>query len=198
MKAPKSYISWLRSQLDFIDSPNTYNELFAALLSHRYTWILPMDSNRAQDGKEVRERFYNSISYLEYPKWVKDEPCSFLEFLAAITFRMNYICSGYNEDKTKEIFWLLLSNLGINELSDANWERMDGSRMVAEAVERVCKRKIDINGEGGLFPLQAPKQNQREVEVWYQMQAYIQDANGKWIKTWMQDPDFIYGQEGLL
>jgi hypothetical protein len=34
-------------------------------------------------------------------------------------------------------------------------------------------REYDPDGRGGLFPLDGTHANQREVELWYQMQAYI-------------------------
>jgi hypothetical protein len=32
-----------------------------------------------------------------------------------------------------------------------------------------------MNGTGGLFPLKMPKVNQRRVEIWYQMSAFIEE-----------------------
>jgi hypothetical protein len=41
---------------------------------------------------------------------------------------------------------------------------------------RLNRREYDSDGgNGGLFPLNEPNEDQRDVEVWYQMMAYLQE-----------------------
>jgi hypothetical protein len=44
---------------------------------------------------------------------------------------------------------------------------------IRERAERMVARGYDENGNGGLFPLKNPKEDQRKVEVWMQLNAYI-------------------------
>jgi hypothetical protein len=38
---------------------------------------------------------------------------------------------------------------------------------------RLNRRLYTTSGYGGLFPLEEPKEDQRKVEIWYQMMAYL-------------------------
>jgi hypothetical protein len=40
---------------------------------------------------------------------------------------------------------------------------------VKSILERVKNRDYETDGHGGLFPLRNPPEDQRQVELWYQM-----------------------------
>jgi hypothetical protein len=44
---------------------------------------------------------------------------------------------------------------------------------IEETLDRVIWRTYNFNGRGGIFPLRRPRQDQRDVELWYQLNAYI-------------------------
>ena len=53
--------------------------------------------------------------------------------------------------------------------------------MLAEAdggLDGFINRQYEANGEGGLFPLKGVCEDQREVEIWYQMNAYLYEHHG--------------------
>lgn len=178
----QDYIKWLQNRVDLIDTKGSHDSLFKELASYNYDYILPMDENRAQDGIALRYQFYQNSD--SYPRWVLTQPCTFLEFLVALAERMSFICSSYVEDMIKGIFWKLLDNMTISNLTDDEWEQLDGEKQVGWAISRVCNRTYDADGTGGLFPMAKPKQNQREIQVWYQMQQYFHDPNGEYLRTY--------------
>ena len=167
------YFGWLREQLDSLESGDTYSLLFNTLYSLEYVPLLMMDQNREHDALEMRKQVCGILHTRP-----SHAPCSFLEFLAALSFRMHYICDAPNEWRVKEFFWRLLSNLGLNLFRNDTWSLGDEER-IKDIVTRVNQRTFDSDGAGGLFPMAAPKQNQRNLEVWYQMNQYIQDPNGR-------------------
>ncbi len=172
------YFHWLVKQVCFIDSDECYVLLLNHLHSTNFYAILPNDENRARDGLDIREAFYS-----EHSEQVPNEDCSFLEFLFALSKKMNYICAAFDEDKTKEIFWRLLLNIDLASMSDRNYGEKGGDIFIDEVLNRVMDRKYEVNGYGGLFPMRKPRQNQREVEIWYQMNQYLSDPNGIGLKS---------------
>ena len=63
-----------------------------------------------------------------------------------------------------------MKNLGLNHCSD---KRRLTYEEVNDVLDRVIWRTYRWDGHGGLFPLNEPEKDQREVEIWYQLSAYL-------------------------
>jgi hypothetical protein len=64
----------------------------------------------------------------------------------------------------------MIKNLGLDQFDDQipyDWEDVD------EALSALIYRTYDRDGTGGLFPLTHPEEDQRKVEIWYQLNAYL-------------------------
>lgn len=64
----------------------------------------------------------------------------------------------------------MVRNVGLESLNDSvpiNEEAVD------EILNRVIWRQYDSNGNGGFFPLRDTVIDQRDVELWYQANAYV-------------------------
>jgi hypothetical protein len=60
----------------------------------------------------------------------------------------------------------------INNL-DMDWLDPDD---ILDCIDRFLSRKYDYNGVGGIFPLRkGASEDQRNVEIWYQMQSYLME-----------------------
>lgn len=176
----KKYFEWLKNQVDFLDFPEAYDKLFLALYMTEFTWKHPMDRNRALEAIEIRSGYVQdtgtTISFTL--------PVNVLEVLISIARRMNFICSSFDEDKTKIIFWRLLSNLGLTAMVDSKYQKLDGDNRVEFILDIWMERLYGKDGRGGIFPMDNPRQNQREVELWYQMNQYLNDPNGEDLKSY--------------
>lgn len=65
-----------------------------------------------------------------------------------------------------------IENLGLDRYTDEYLERR--SPWPAERIINTFNnRAYRPNGRGGIFPLKHPQHDQREVELWYQMGAYM-------------------------
>jgi hypothetical protein len=49
---------------------------------------------------------------------------------------------------------------------------------VCEIEGKIMDRRYERNGQGGLFPLRKPAMDQRDVEIWYQANAYMIEKEG--------------------
>lgn len=141
---------------------------------------LPMDANRGTDGLQMRVDFIS-----EHGPWgsaTNRGPCSMLEFFVALARRMNFLMYQSSDHRyTEYYFWKIMDNLGLSKVTDDKWEFINGDFFVEDAVWRINERQIQADGSGGLFPLKHPMQDQRGVEIWYQMNAWLmENSSEKW------------------
>lgn len=160
--AVEKYFEWLR-KLVSEPTPQYSNALFFEGERYFYIPTVPNDINRAKDGIALRNRFTRETSI----PLVDLGNCRMIEFLIALAIRLNeldYI--NTNPNRVPYWFWRLIDNLEI---------RYADILRVQEVYTRLNHREYDPDGVGGLFPLISPKNDQREVEVWYQAQAYLHE-----------------------
>lgn len=132
-----------------------------------FLWSVPNDDNRIEDGKDLRWEFMGESGLPEDNVWLSLE-CSMLEMLIALARRASFESYGTQTDW----FWEFMDNVGFREYTDEVYSK-DVSRNVDAALERIIHRTYAYNGNGGLFPLKHPFDDQRKVEIWYQMSNYL-------------------------
>lgn len=168
------YLDWLYSKIGPLKNRNpstSYFQLAAALFQKEFTWFVANDDNRVEDGRELREEFLNEVAAERDISWM-DEGCSMLEMLIALGRRLAF----ETDEDPFEWFWVLIDNLGLRPFVDS--EFTEDYRVDVELVlDRVVSRSYDASGHGGLFPLKHPAQDQRGIEIWYQMAAYLGENN---------------------
>lgn len=147
----------------------SYKNLFHILFTTEFVWIIPNDDNRVEDGKELRYEFLDDTGLrVESQKdhaWIR-LGCSFLEMLLALSRRADWEL----ELGVKEWFFEILDNLELSQYNDSVYLDVED---IQEKLNRVNWRTYNYNGGGGMFPLVYPEQDQREVEIWYQLNTYI-------------------------
>jgi hypothetical protein len=163
------YLVWLYSQVadpEVEDPSLTYWELIRCLFKTEFVWTIRNDENRSEDGKELRQEFVN-VSGLKGvdPNWI-ELGCSFLELMVGLSRRLSFEADG----EPYYWFWKLLENLELTGYSD---DRRFPERRVSAIIDRVLNRRYEANGVGGFFPLERPTEDQRKVELWYQLSAYV-------------------------
>lgn len=168
MKTNKEYFEWLCNMVEHYDEKGTHDILFRKLMDTEFYALIDDDNNRAADGRELRNEFFG---YEENPI---ESACSWMELLIGLARRMNFAYSQPDENYFYDMFWLLLDNIGI-KWTDMEYVEKGGDLAVSEALTRVCDRTYGEDGSGGLFPMKYPRQNQRYVPMWYQMQRYIRE-----------------------
>lgn len=169
------YLEWLYSQVASVKTrtrSKTYWNLMRQLYRKEFVWTVPNDDNRVNDGRDLRYRFIEDtrISDID-PHWF-ELPCSMLELLMGLAIQLEFEADG----TIPNWFWRLLGNLELDQCTDAMYkEAMDC--YVDNALDAVIWRTYDRDGRGGLFPLRDAEVDQREVELWYQLSAYLLENN---------------------
>ena len=151
----------------------SYRKLLYYLNGIDFTYILPMDENRAVDGVDLRYRFGYERSYEDavIESCLDDRPCSVLEMLVALAVRceeqiMDDMDAG---NRTPQWFWGMIFNLGLRYMDDGRFDLGYANNVTWALLNRKYKR----NGEGGLFTVERCGRDLRSVEIWYQMCWYL-------------------------
>jgi hypothetical protein len=150
-----------------------YNKLLEELYLVEFYPLIPHDDNRGEDGKQLREKFMDEEGQQALSQSDLG-PCSLLEMLIGLSFRLVFETEQSRWEKNpREWFWILIDNLGLQWCDDLMFERLECREELDIKVKNFLDRQYKSDGEGGLFPLKNPKKDQRRVEIWYQMSAYI-------------------------
>lgn len=167
-----AYLTWLYSQIGSVRLKNrarSYWRLARQLFTKEFVWFVPNDDNRVEDGRDLRYEFLEESGATADDNWL-ELGCSFLEMLLGLSRRLSFEAEG----EPRDWFWHLMDTLGLRECNDrADWSEEE----VDDILNRVIHRTYAPNGDGGLFPLETADADQRNVELWYQMSAYLLEHN---------------------
>jgi hypothetical protein len=149
------------------------NGLLKELHEIKFYSLVPNDDNRAEDGKQLREIFCEREG-LQPLSLSQLGDCSVLEMLIGLAYRLEDESLDCRWEKSAaDWFWILIDNLSMSRYTDSELLQPYNKDDVRTKIGIMLNRTYRSDGEGGLFPLRYPKHNQREVEIWYQMSAYI-------------------------
>lgn len=171
-----AYFEWMYQLVcnDKYARRETHRKLLCTLHNVDFVYIMPMDDNRAKDGVNLRLRFGYECGYdgQLIEAYLTDE-CSMLEMLIALSLKCEEHIMYDPEvgDRIGQWFWGMIVSLGLGAMSDKNFDR-DYTHMV---IGRFLNREYAANGEGGLFTVDNPKRDMRDVEIWSQMCWYLND-----------------------
>ena len=163
------YGVWLLDHVGFRDE--NYDLLMAELLDYTFVSYVNFDDNRARDGIGLRDDFlYEMDVYPEYYDILKGHSCCVLEVLVALAIRIEDEYIGDPKDFHPErIFWEMLCNLGLNKYTNRRFRARD----IYDILDTWMRRQFSRSGEGSIFPLRSTKRDQRELQIWDQMNEYL-------------------------
>jgi hypothetical protein len=174
MSAPldELYLEWLYGE---VADPNiqgktfTYWKVLKVLLDKPFAWVpdIVNDENRIADGKALRLEFFEEKGISDPDQdWV-ELGCSFLELMVGLARRLAFVAGG----EPHYWFWFhLMENIGLAEFTD---NRRLPKRRVDDVLNEIIFRNYEPSGLGGFFPLQYPREDQRTVELWTQLNEYV-------------------------
>lgn len=195
------YYLWLKNKT-YEYHGTTRHMLLQILYDMEFYSLVPNDDNRGMDGIALREQYlyelneegsrqgpsfvyspdvklFNAIDRMAGIPIVPQGPCKMLEMLVALTDRMVFrIDDGEQGNVFIHIFWELIENLGLLGYTD---EFMNETKVyeIRRKIDKFLERRYRKDGKGGLFPLKnvtvsvIGNKDQREVEIAYQMNAYL-------------------------
>ena len=172
-KIHDEYFEWLYKLV----CENRYSmPIYRRLLMHlhevEFTFSIPRDRNRAEDGEELRYRFAIVHGY-EVLTTVADlgGPCSILEMMVALAIRCEECImddSAYG-NRMGQWFWGMITNMGLGPMTNDMYDESQ----VNIILMRFLEREYEPDGRGGLFRIRNCNFDLRGVEIWHQLCWYL-------------------------
>ena len=173
----RGYFNWICDLVydEFNLREYPYSRLLSYLHQIEFTYVHPMDENRAADGVDLRYKF-------GYERYISGEiideelgngPCSVLEMMAALALACEeHIMSDPDiGDRTGLWFWGMIDNLGLSDMHDYNFDQ----DYTDEVIRRLLNREYEPDGTRGLFTVRNRRCDLRTVDIWYQMMWFLNE-----------------------
>ena len=183
------YFDWLARDKAYDDTSLFYDYEQLCHILHRipFTAKLEMDANRADDGIQLRYRFGYEKDFPEDEISYLDGTCSMLEFMVGLALAIEETIMMDDDLGSRVHLWFqeMLENVGMGRYTNSEyldtWDEDD----VEDVCNVICERNFDELGGGGFFPLTrlpeygVAKDDQRNVEFWYQANAYFSENHNE-------------------
>ena len=157
----------------------SYRKLLYFLHSVTFVPKLEMDDNRRMDGIDFRYRFGYENGYSdEYIKrYLDTRECSVLEMMIALAFRVEeqIMDNTLYGNRTGQWFWVMIVNLGLGSMDDLNFD----TNYCNQVIDNLLSRNYEANGNGGLFRVNRPIRDMRDVDIWCQFMWYLNENEGE-------------------
>lgn len=169
------YFQWLKSLVGDVHEGKSYLILLRMLHNREFYWVVPLDENRAEDGKALR------IAYSrQFPEEENDimealiGPCSMLEFLIGMAERMDDdLWNGRN--RTDKWFWELICNVKFDKMDDENFDIMGGATYFDVKIDKIARKNYSKTGNAQLFPSFKTSKSRHLREFWVEMTDYLNE-----------------------
>jgi hypothetical protein len=179
----EDYFNWLCSYIDpdqCNNIPNTdidfsvweFRKLLRKLHSTRFYSLVDNDENRAIDGVALRTTFFEETGMR-----VGDlGDCTVFEMMVGLTRRYieDFVGTNYNTRvrfEASEWFYMMLQSLGLDGQDNSAFHK----GYVDDILKRFLNREYEPEGRGGLFTLNCDDRDLRNIEIWYQMQLFLDE-----------------------
>lgn len=172
------YFRWLLAILGF-KNPATCG--YISMLSYMYSRdfkltdpIVGHDDNRLNDGFDLRALYSNNFTDPEFPP-IFEEPVSVLEVLVAFAVRIDDDVMYNGSLHASKWFFIMVDNLGMTGFKDEylgiDWVIDDEEQII----DIWMSRQYGPDGKGSIFPVKYTTFDQRNLEMWYQMQEWFKE-----------------------
>lgn len=165
------YFEWLYGFIGAVKNRNPARShwmLARQLYTTQFVWSIYNDDNREGDGKDLRNEFIDQCDIRHVDTVWMEIDCSMLEMIIALAHHAAFQAGG----SPGTWFWRILDNLGLSKFTDDTFTQTVIDE-VAVILATVNDRTYDRDGVGGLFPLKHANEDQRKVELWYQLSRYL-------------------------
>ena len=151
----------------------SYRKLLYFLHSTYFVPMIDMDDNRRADGIDFRYRFGYENGYPdEYIKrYLDTRDCTVLEMMIAMAYRVeeNITDNTAYGNRIGQWFWTMIVSLGLGQMDDSKFDK----NHCLHVIDNFLNRKYMKNGKGGLFTVENPPGDMRDVDIWCQFMWYL-------------------------
>ena len=174
-KLDQDYFDWMYNMMCSDTYSLSYRKLLWYLYDTTFEYIIDRDGNRADDGIHFRYRFGYDNDYPEETirRYLDLKPCNMLEMMAALAYRIEeqIMTDTSYGNRTSQWFWNMINSLGLGQMCDAKFD----VEYVENVIFRFLNRDYSPYGAGGLFIVNNPACDMRDVEIWCQAMWFLND-----------------------
>ena len=166
----EDYFYWLLAFIDSYENPvDDYIDCLHELFTITYTWTIPDDANRAEDGLSLRDRFEDESG----EKLWLNRGCSMLEMMVALAIRMenDLMYDPDYGDRTSVWFWGMMDASG---LIFCDFDHFSGP-LVQKWSINLAHNDYKRNGVGGLFSVKNAHFDMKNASLWAQMNQKVKE-----------------------
>lgn len=172
------YLDWMYDLVcdDQYSKDLGYRKLFGYLYNVEFTYTIPMDGNRYEDGINLRYRFGDErgIDDSLIAASIDAVPCSVLEMIIALSLRCEeqIMDDDHYGNRVGQWFWEMIVNLKLGGMTDENFDE----DYVQQRIDILLNHQYKRNGDGGLFTIHDRTKDMRKTDIWYQMNWYLTES----------------------
>ena len=174
-----TYFQWLCDLVHCEKQGKSYYKLLKIMFDTEFLVKNKNDINRGVDGTLLKTDYIMTDETIYYGQDLDPTSCSILEMIIGISKRMAFELANNSDDELYfyHYFWEILDNLGLSWFDDDKMKLnpTQNEYRIKEILKNLNERRYKRDGVGGMFPLKWPSKNQKRVEIWYQMQEYINE-----------------------
>lgn len=149
----------------------SYRELLWILWTTEFRVLVPMDENRVKNALYLREHLAEEAGLGD----IDDNFCSVLDILVHLADKMAFNLDHLEEKETglRCYFWEMIENFGFGECFDggSDWDVEE----ILGVLDRWMEREYGTFGNETPYPIRHRVRNYRKLELWDQMQIYIEE-----------------------
>ena len=169
----EAYFHWLYDQVFEVwnpRSPESFTTVCWLMNQVVFTPLVPYDENRIADAAELRNQFQQYAGSLgpEEISAVMLPDASVFEVLIALAGKADFMVPL----SVRTWFRVFIENLKLDKYSD-QYCQARSTWPIERTINIFNNRSYTPFGKGGIFPMRNPEHDQRKVELWYQMGAYM-------------------------
>lgn len=170
------YFDWMCSLVcETSSKANTYAKLLQRLNEIEFTFSIEMDGNRFEDGVNLRYVFgdRHNISDRIISKTLDTRPCSVLEMMVAMAARCEDTIMTNSEygNRTYIWFWSMIKSIGLENMNNINYN----VKTIDDSINKMLCHNYRHDGAGGLFTLERPPRDMRDVDIWCQLMWWLNE-----------------------
>lgn len=174
---PVQYFRWLYGRVCVVrdwESDRSYQMVCDEMQRIPFKVLVAGDENRRSNAADLRDQFLDFIRDRSLDRVAEREAheVSIFELLVCLSDEARIMTGNSRE----EWFMIFLQNLGLDRFSD-DQDDLIAKTQVRRILSKFNNRRYRANGVGGLFPLDNPMTDQRRIQLWYQLGAYVRQNN---------------------
>lgn len=156
------YFEWLLAMPGF---DKRYRKIMDILFTERFRWLIDIDEDRAEDGKDLRYEFANEFGYGSMFDYL-DTPCNCAEVIIALARRHE---RQWDNPKYGDRTWVwvqsMLDSLGLHPGISYD--------STLEIIDRWLDRRFNRDGSGSLFTIPNSVMDMRKIDIWRQSNLWF-------------------------